>query len=479
MSSTGSNGSDGTAAAGAGAGNSSVPKAAATQILLMNSLDAGRKDDVLRILATTSIGDLFNIKGTSVLHKAVQTGDSEIVQAIVNAIIPGFGLIDAVDSSGKTALALAAEAATATAAGIEDASIVKILILANADTNLPYMDGLSIADAASEGIFAPLTSDYIISGYETDRVIENIEAHRPLKYIFSQRGDTCATDLAYTIIFEADPIRTYMLAGDYLNVHGAYDVSRALRAAKSRYQRMQLLSKTARPTLRTRERSENANNNGEKLGIEMKTCTSSLLSGTSFNDIYRTFTSVLKRDRFKLLPANLRIDVHTQDDAPQPFENVFAMIFYIECKEKEEELSHAVGMLKQGGEWFFADNEIGLLHPIANKIFVEQLFNTTIADANAVSFNIPADEDLLNILKSMYIEYIIYAGRRAYPFHFPEFVSDRYTVKDMLYLTATVTNSSATNIINSGQRITVKTRKGKSGRSGKRGHKSRRKTHRR
>ena len=342
MSSTGSNGStDGSAAAGAGAAGAGagaagadMPKAAATQILLMNSLDAGRKEDVLRILATTSIGDLFNIKGTSVLHKAVQTGDSEIVQAIVNAIIPGFGLINAVDSSGKTALALAAEAATTTAA--EDASIVKMLILANADTNLPYMDGLSIADAASEGIFAPLTSDYIISGYETDRVIENIEAHRPLKYIFSQRGDTCATDLAYTIIFEADPIRTYMLAGDYLNVHGAYDVSRALRAAKSRYQRMQLLSKAARPTLRSRVRSENANNNGEKLGIEMKTCTSSLLSGTSFNDIYRTFTSVLKRDRFKLLPANLRIDVHIQDDAPQPFANVFAMIFYIECKEKKE-----------------------------------------------------------------------------------------------------------------------------------------------
>lgn len=224
-------------------------------------------------------------------------------------------------------------------------------------------------------------------------------AASPLRYMFSQRGETCAPDAMSTLFFEADPIRNDFLASLEdprlleLPAEPAPDFSTVEKSVETtikkmefserdktmeifahvipRYKKMKSLERKPH-SRRSRKKSLNA---GE--GVKMLECVVGAARGTGADSsqINKMIDAVLIRNSYRILKKNYNIATAVAQlgrlgDLPE-FSKVFGIWLAFSFPIG---VGHAVCMLKQDGHWFFGDNEVGMLHRFKDPDFPAKFY---------------------------------------------------------------------------------------------------------
>jgi len=278
--------------------------------------------------------------------------------------------------------------------------IVKVLLSYGADPDFVRPDGRTAADRAKQ-----------LGKVSTERILRNAMAKKsvlftpqyvspksPLRYMFSQRGVTCAPDAFFTILMEADPIREDFQAAlrderllalpapplaDYTDVDKATASIIAAETFRARdktmevfasviprYKKMKSLEKKS--PRRTRRNSLNAGE-GDTTLESIGGCPA---SGTLPAKIMRMINIVLTENRFGILKKDYHIAAsqitrYKNAETIPTLDKVFA--FKIDCGFPGK-MGHVVCMFKRSGNWYFGDNQVGLLHKIKDEEVVTEFY---------------------------------------------------------------------------------------------------------
>ena len=215
--------------------------------------------------------------------------------------------------------------------------------------------------------------------------------------IFSQRGFTCGPDILFTVLFESDVLRPYFkpfLDRSPAALLASKDqLKRALGLAVKRYMKM-----TTAPSLRPsllRTTSTNAGEGKEVLNI-LSECGPDNI-GMRPGILKKLVREVFTDDALNAFDFKQPVRVGSlPDDAIKPSaikaETIFALIFELDFFKgipveadnnnwyerrygginltRKTSSGHIVAFLKRGGEWYFADNEVGWLHKMKDQRFV-------------------------------------------------------------------------------------------------------------
>jgi hypothetical protein len=331
-----------------------------------------------------------------------------------------------------------------------DLPMVKLLLSYGADPLKKDKNGRSPRlDLIKEGKYPEIVA--YLQDVETGKIlkpsVEPNTSNNSLRYMFSQRGVTCGSDIGTTILYEADPIRTDFQSSLTTNVwsipaykpdlsnlppalyaeqmkflrkqKGSY--SDLLLYATPRYKKMKELEKVA---TNTRKRSTSLNA-GE--GDKMLKCFKPISSdyrGLTIYDSLDFYRAVLIGNSLGILTKNyniglMHVEQDTQKDCP-PFDTVFAI--ELRFNEGVGEVGHAVGLLKQDGLWYFGDNEAGALHKFKDQAFVSAFYADMADSKNRTNIAYMIRNDRVTSTPSM-IGYLFKTDTH-YPPDFPAINAD-------------------------------------------------------
>jgi hypothetical protein len=200
----------------------------------------------------------------------------------------------------------------------------------------------------------------------------------PPIYMFSQRGATCASDTISTVFLEADPIREDFAAA---LEDSRYITSSSAESNKSfelikyitpRYKKMKTLEKLP-PTKRKRRASLNT---GE--GFKILECFGGDATGLSPERVEGVLRDYLIDNKFGILKKDYSIRMKTvslkkSPDTLPPFSNVFSLVLSMGSRVSP---GHMIGFLKRGSDWYFVENNMGILHKMTDITFMHALYNS-------------------------------------------------------------------------------------------------------
>jgi len=293
---------------------------------------------------------------------------------------------------------------------------IKLLRSYGADPTIADARGKTALNYADAETLPLLTNPVVVPALTASA---NVSAAAPLKYIFSQRSVTCATDSIFTILFNADPFgadfQEAALSGTVFTTKPSNTESVA-RAAKEkeineeaertgyhglnkllfigtrksalkpisffddtlyyafkRYRAMKGLEAAAAGN-RVRRKSLNA---GE--GIEILKCvTGSSDAGTPFSEASAAIDALLVKNSYGILKENYNLkhyaySISEKDPLLPSMENVCAILLAYNPTNPTI-MGHSVCMLKIENEWYFGDNEVGYLHKFEDPTFIVSFY---------------------------------------------------------------------------------------------------------
>lgn len=339
---------------------------------------------------------------------------------------------------------------------------VKILLAYGADPNIPRESSIGppVLPADKAKSLGKVKVEKMLRNAMAKMTVistpDYVSPKEPLKYMFSQRGTTCVTDAMFTIFLEADPIREdfqaaledgHLLEKPKSPVKNHSTVEKSIASAIAsiefsrrdrvmevfasvipRYKKMKELEKKS-PTRRNRKPSANAGEGDEIL----KCVTGSNSYGTTQAMAARMINLTLLQNKFGILKKNYHIggvlidkDRKLISEIP-PFEKVFAYKITIGLPDR---VWHAICMLKQGGKWFFGDNELGLLHPIQDVSIVEDFHKAASSPETLSTMAYVIGKGRKTSSDSM-LGYLV-VGNRHYPSEYGNFTIDATPINEVI-----------------------------------------------
>lgn len=226
---------------------------------------------------------------------------------------------------------------------------------------------------------------------------ENFEQVKPIHYVFSQLGHTCAPDALFTLLFESETIGPVLTALNeesfeiqlFKNDATLGDSVKSLLLALERYHDMKDLEKAAHTTGQTivRYMSRNvAKQRGTQISSILRkgypTCTT---KATPIEAIHTYVENIVTKNRMALFTADqkIRYILGTElEDAD--LDKIFACIFVI-FKEGTP-IGHMIGMYRKGDNWYLVNNELGSLYVAKDPERIKQLFQIIALAEDEVAF---------------------------------------------------------------------------------------------
>jgi hypothetical protein len=243
-------------------------------------------------------------------------------------------------------------------------------------------------------------------------VSNDLRGKAPLP-MFSQRGYTCGPDTLFTVMFEADPIRRYLLPllerSPSRLIASKDALKRALGLAIQRFQKMKSVERApvTGPLLKRAE-STNTGEAAKVLNIVSECGPDDIGMRPGFlkKVIHEIFTynllelfptpnparvvslpekgvkpSAIKTDDvFALI---FEVDYYKPEPVEENYENWFERRFGAVNASRKTIGGHIVAFFKQDGVWFFADNEVGWLHRMKDQSYVPNHVIKAIKDSLA------------------------------------------------------------------------------------------------
>jgi hypothetical protein len=226
---------------------------------------------------------------------------------------------------------------------------------------------------------------------------ENFEQVKPIHYVFSQLGHTCAPDALFTLLFESEMIGPVLTALNeesfeiqlYKNDSTLGDSVKSLLLALERYHDMKELEKAAHTTGQTivRYMSRNvAKQRGTQISSILRkgypTCTT---NATPIEAIHTYVENIVTKNRMGLFTADQKIRYILGTELEESdIEKIFACIFVI-VKEGTP-IGHMMGMYRKGDNWYLVNNELGSLYVAKDSERIKQLFQIIALAEDEVAF---------------------------------------------------------------------------------------------
>jgi hypothetical protein len=217
------------------------------------------------------------------------------------------------------------------------------------------------------------------------KLSENFEQVKPIHYVFSQLGHTCAPDALFTLLFESEiigPVLTKLNEESFeiqlfKNDATLGDSVKSLLLALERYRDMKELEKVAHTTGQTlvRYMSRNvAKQRGAQISSILRkgyhTC---ITKATPVEAIHSYIENIITKNRMGLFEPDqkIRYILGTELDEAD-ISKIFACIFVI-VKDKAP-VAHMMGMYRRDGNWYLVNNELGSLYVAKDTERITQLF---------------------------------------------------------------------------------------------------------
>lgn len=213
-------------------------------------------------------------------------------------------------------------------------------------------------------------------------------------YTFSQHETTCTTDTLFTLLLQADGLRDILLPNAYRILQGESDgpygpLSLALR----RYINMLEVEVSHVATKDESTKRRYSVNKTKQFGKEvlaaLQTMDGNVCVGATRSAILNYLTTLkaqLIRDGLLPDPNMFDFFAGTQfktklRDASMNIQGIY-VTHPGNSAEGEPALGHATGFVKINDAWYFADNEIGLLHEIHDPVLIPFLLYTLARSTN-------------------------------------------------------------------------------------------------
>lgn len=226
---------------------------------------------------------------------------------------------------------------------------------------------------------------------------ENFEQVKPIHYVFSQLGHTCAPDALFTLLFESETIGPILTALNeesfeiqlFKNDAILGDSVKSLLLALERYHDMKDLEKAAHTTGQSivRYMSRNvAKQRGTQISSILRkgfpTCTT---KATPVEAIHTYVENIVIKNRMGLFDADQKIHYILGTELEEAdLDKIFACIFVI-IKEGTP-IGHMMGMYRKGDNWYLVNNELGSLYIAKDPARIKQLFQLIALGEDNIAF---------------------------------------------------------------------------------------------
>lgn len=217
------------------------------------------------------------------------------------------------------------------------------------------------------------------------KLSENFEQVKPIHYIFSQLGYTCAPDALFTLLFEAETIGPILRELNeesfqiqlFKNDAILGDSVKALLLALDRYKEMKELETAARGTgpglVRYMSRNVAKQRGTQISSILRKGHHYCSTKATPVEAIHSYVENIVIKNRMGVFGSDQKIKYILGTELEESdIDKIFGCIFII--VKDGVPISHMMGMYRKGSNWYFVNNELGSLYVAKDPNRIIQLF---------------------------------------------------------------------------------------------------------
>lgn len=214
---------------------------------------------------------------------------------------------------------------------------------------------------------------------------EGFEQVKPIHYVFSQLGHTCAPDALFTLLFEAETIGPVLLGLSedsfeiqlFKNDAVLGDSVKALLLALDRYKEMKQLETAARSTgpglVRYMSRNVAKQRGTQISSILRKGHHYCSTKATPVDAIHTYIENIVTKNRMGLFDSDQKMKYILGTKLEESdIDKIFACIFVI--FKDGTPIGHMMGMYKKGDNWYLVNNELGSLYVAKDSSKITQLF---------------------------------------------------------------------------------------------------------